>query len=97
MEKTSSIAVNPQKGFEEVKVLQSKTTRLKNKLIKALLILYKQRHIAFGKWIKARDKVKKLHQYELKLKQRGTKSKTQGTSRKSSVKIAECKSRIGTS
>ena len=71
MEKTLSIDVNPQEGFEEVNVLQSKTLVLKKKLLKALLLLQKARTVAFGKLIKARDKVRKLRQYELKLKQRG--------------------------
>ena len=82
MEKTSSITVNPQKGFEEVKVLKSKTLILKKKLLKALLLLQKARSVAFGKLTKARDKVQKLRQYELKLKQRGTMSNLTKSKRK---------------
>lgn len=88
MEKTLSIDVNPQEGFEEVKVLQSKTLVLKKKLLKALLLLQKARPVAFGKLIKARDKVRKLRQYELKLKQRGKMSNLTKSKRKElSVKV----------
>ena len=65
-----------------LKVLQSKTLVLKKKLLKALLLLQKDRSVAFGKLIKARDKVRKLRQYELKLKQRGTMSNLTKSKRK---------------
>lgn len=82
MGNTPSEIVDPQKGFEEVKVLQSKTLALrKKKLLKALRLLQKAQRVAFGKLNEARHKV--LHKYELNLKlRRGTMSNLTKSKRK---------------
>lgn len=68
MGNTPSDIVDPQKGFEEVKVLQSKTLASKSKLHRVSQLLHKARRIASVRLIKARGKVRKLQIFELKLK-----------------------------